>query len=142
MGAAAVRGAVLRFGPGAVLRSRTSALGAAGRHGREGATAAANAGYRASDGLEYDGGDLAHGADRATRGRRAGSERRRRGGYGFGGERKARLFAAGFLWGLGFLGLLVGAQWGAGYLAFDGRVLFGDDVLRDGAIGLERSLRV
>jgi len=56
--------------------------------------------------------------------------------YGFGGERRARLFATGFLWGLGFLGLLVWALWGVGCLAFDGRLLFGVDVLRYGAIWL------
>jgi uncharacterized protein len=61
-------------------------------------------------------------------------ERRRMGSYGFGGGRKAGLFAAGFFWGVAFLGLLVGALWKAGLLAFEGRLLFGADVLRYGAV--------
>jgi uncharacterized protein len=61
-------------------------------------------------------------------------ERRRMGSYGFGGGRKAGLFAAGFLWGVAFLGLLVGALWKAGLLGFEGRLLFGADVLRYGLV--------
>jgi uncharacterized protein len=63
-------------------------------------------------------------------------ERRRLGEFGFGGTGKARLFVAGFAWGAAFLALLVGGLWKAGLLAFDGRLLFGMDVLKYGAVWL------
>jgi membrane protease YdiL (CAAX protease family) len=63
-------------------------------------------------------------------------ERRPLGSYGFGGGRKIARFATGFLWGAGFLALLVGALWQAGWLGFDGRLLFGADVVRYGLVWL------
>jgi uncharacterized protein len=57
-------------------------------------------------------------------------ERRPMGSYGFGGRRKVAFFSTGFLWGAGFLALLVGVLWKAGWLGFDGRLLFGADVVR------------
>jgi uncharacterized protein len=57
-------------------------------------------------------------------------ERRPMARYGFGGRSKATFFATGFLWGAGFLTLLVGALWKTGLLVFDGRLLFGADVVR------------
>jgi membrane protease YdiL (CAAX protease family) len=63
-------------------------------------------------------------------------ERRPVGRYGFGGRRKIARFAAGFTWGFLFLAALVGALWKAGLLVFDGRLLFGAQVWRYGAIWL------
>jgi membrane protease YdiL (CAAX protease family) len=51
-------------------------------------------------------------------------------------RRKVALFTTGFLWGSGFLALLVGALWKTGLLAFDGRLLFGADVVRYGLVWL------
>jgi membrane protease YdiL (CAAX protease family) len=63
-------------------------------------------------------------------------ERRPFGSYGFGGGRKATFFTTGFLWGVGFLALLVGALWKMELLAFDGRLLFGGDVVKYGLVWL------
>ncbi|MBB5055722.1 hypothetical protein HDF16_000391 [Granulicella aggregans] len=56
------------------------------------------------------------------------------GTYGFGGSRKVVPFLAGLAWGAVFLSILVGALWKAGLLVFDGRLLQGPTILRDGAI--------
>jgi membrane protease YdiL (CAAX protease family) len=69
-------------------------------------------------------------------------ERHPFGSYGLGGGRKAAFFTTGFLWGASFLALLVGALWKAGLLAFDGRLLFGGDVLRYGLVWLAGFLLV
>lgn len=63
-------------------------------------------------------------------------ERRPVGSYGFGGGRKISRFFAGFVWGLVFLSVLVGALWKAGLLVFDGRLLFGAEAFKYGAIWL------
>ena len=63
-------------------------------------------------------------------------ERRRMGSYGFAGLGIAGLFPKGFIWGLGFLALLVGALWKAGLLVFDGRLLFGGEAFKFAAIWL------
>jgi uncharacterized protein len=63
-------------------------------------------------------------------------ERRPFGSYGFGGGRRAVFFTTGFMWGVGFLALLVGALWKMGLLAFDGRLLFGAEVVRYGLVWL------
>ena len=63
-------------------------------------------------------------------------ERRPVGRYGYGGRRKIRRFFAGFAWGLLFLSGLVAALWKAGLLTFDGRLLFGAEALKYGAIWL------
>jgi membrane protease YdiL (CAAX protease family) len=63
-------------------------------------------------------------------------ERRPMASYGFGGGRKVAFFTTGFLWGAGFLALLVGALWKMGLLAFDGRLLSGADVVRYGLVWL------
>lgn len=63
-------------------------------------------------------------------------ERRPVGSYGFGGQRKIGRFFAGFVWGLVFLTVLVGALWKAGLLIFDGRLLSGSAVVKYGAIWL------
>jgi hypothetical protein len=60
-------------------------------------------------------------------------ERRRFGAYGFGGRRRVAYFAMGFAWGLGFLVLLVGVLWKAGWLVFEGRRLFGAEAWAYGA---------
>jgi uncharacterized protein len=63
-------------------------------------------------------------------------ERRPVGVYGLGDPRKLQRFFAGFAWGITCLSLLVLTLWKAGLMAFDGRVLFGADVLRYGALWL------
>jgi len=63
-------------------------------------------------------------------------ERRPIGVYGFGGTRRAAHFAAGFVWGVVFLGLLVGVLWKAHLLALDGRLLFGWELWKYAAIWL------
>jgi membrane protease YdiL (CAAX protease family) len=60
-------------------------------------------------------------------------ERRRFGAYGFGGRRRVAYFAMGFAWGLGFLVLLVGVLWKAGWLVFEGRRLWGAEAWAYGA---------
>jgi uncharacterized protein len=61
-------------------------------------------------------------------------ERRPVGAYGFGGSSKVVPFLAGLAWGAVFLSMLVGALWKAGLLVFDGRLLQGPTILRDGAV--------
>lgn len=54
--------------------------------------------------------------------------------YGLGGERRLPHFFMGLAWGVTCLSLLVLTLWKAGLLVFDGRLLFGADVLRYGAL--------
>lgn len=63
-------------------------------------------------------------------------ERRPSGVYGLGGDRKVTRFLAGLAWGVICLSALVLALWKAGLLIFDGRLLFGGEVLRYGALWL------
>ena len=63
-------------------------------------------------------------------------ERRPNSVYGLGGRRKLPHFLAGLAWGVACLSLLVLTLWKTGFLVFDGRLLFGSDVLRYGAIWL------
>ncbi len=63
-------------------------------------------------------------------------ERRPNSVYGLGGNRKASLFFAGMGWGLACLSLLFLILWRGHLLVIDGRLLFGGDVLRYGAIWL------
>ena len=61
-------------------------------------------------------------------------EKRPNGIYGLGGQRRLPQFLAGVGWGLVFLSLLVLILKIGGYLAFDGRLLFGLDVFKYGAL--------
>ncbi len=61
-------------------------------------------------------------------------ERRPNSVYGFGGRRKLPLFLAGLFWGITCLSVLILLLWKSGLLVFDGRMLFGGDVLRYGAL--------
>ncbi len=63
-------------------------------------------------------------------------ERRSFSDYGLGGERKVGHFFAGLGWGLLCLSLLVLTLWKTGLLVFDGRLIFGRDVIRYGAAWL------
>jgi uncharacterized protein len=63
-------------------------------------------------------------------------ERRPNSVYGFGGSRKVAYFRAGLAWGVSCLSLLVLTLWKTGLLVIDGRLLFGGDVLRYGAVWL------
>jgi membrane protease YdiL (CAAX protease family) len=63
-------------------------------------------------------------------------ERRPNSIYGFGDSRKFAHFFAGLAWGVICLSLLVLTLWKTGLLVFDGRLLFGSDILRYGAIWL------
>ena len=63
-------------------------------------------------------------------------ERRPNGVYGLGDSRKFPRFLAGFGWGILFLSLLVLTLRATGLLVFDGRLLFGPDIFRYGAIWL------
>jgi membrane protease YdiL (CAAX protease family) len=63
-------------------------------------------------------------------------ERRPNSVYGLGGSRKLPLFFAGLAWGVTCLSLLVLTLWKTGLLVIDGRLLFGSEVLRYGAIWL------
>jgi membrane protease YdiL (CAAX protease family) len=63
-------------------------------------------------------------------------ERRPNSVYGLGGQRKLPHFFAGLAWGVSFLSLLVFTLWKTGLLVIDGRLLFGNDVLRYGAVWL------
>ncbi|HEX8817967.1 MAG TPA: CPBP family intramembrane glutamic endopeptidase [Terriglobales bacterium] len=56
--------------------------------------------------------------------------------YGLGDSRKLRRFFAGFVWGVTCLSLLILTLWQSGLMAFDGRILFGADILRYGAVWL------
>ena len=63
-------------------------------------------------------------------------ERRPNSVYGLGGQRKVTNFFAGLASGIVCLSLLVGTLWKAGLLVFDGRLLFGGDILRYGTTWL------
>ena len=63
-------------------------------------------------------------------------ERRPNSVYGFGGTRKVAHFFAGLGWGVVCLSLLVLILWKLGLLVFDGRLIFGGDVLGYGAAWL------
>jgi membrane protease YdiL (CAAX protease family) len=63
-------------------------------------------------------------------------ERRPNSVYGLGGQRKLPHFFAGLAWGVSFLSLLVFTLWKTGLLVIEGRLLFGNDVLRYGAVWL------
>ncbi len=63
-------------------------------------------------------------------------ERRPNSVYGFGDRRMLPHFLAGLAWGVACLSLLVLTLWKTGLLVIDGRLLFGSDILRDGAIWL------
>ena len=56
--------------------------------------------------------------------------------YGFGDDRKLQHFFAGMAWGIVCLSLLILTLWMSGLLVFDGRLVFGSDVLRYGVIWL------
>jgi uncharacterized protein len=63
-------------------------------------------------------------------------ERRPNSVYGLGGGHKMARFFAGLGWGVVCLSLLVMILWKAGFLVFDGRLVFGSDIFRYGAIWL------
>jgi uncharacterized protein len=63
-------------------------------------------------------------------------ERRPNAVYGFGDSRLLPHFFAGLGWGVTCLSLLVLTLWKGGLLVIDGRLLFGGDILRYGAIWL------
>ncbi len=63
-------------------------------------------------------------------------ERRPLAAYGFGGPRKLSRLFTGLAWGVSCLSLLVLTLWKTGLLAFDARLLFGNSILRYGAIWL------
>jgi uncharacterized protein len=63
-------------------------------------------------------------------------ERRPNSVYGFGDSRKFAHFFAGLASGVTCLSLLILTLWKTGLLVFDGRLLFGSDILRYGAIWL------
>jgi membrane protease YdiL (CAAX protease family) len=63
-------------------------------------------------------------------------ERRPNSVYGLGGSRKLSYFLAGLVWGIVCLSVLILMLWKTGLLVFDGRLLFGSDILRYGAIWL------
>jgi len=63
-------------------------------------------------------------------------ERRPTSVYGLGDSRKLAHFFAGMAWGIVCLSLLVLTLWKAGLLVIDGRLLFGGDIVRYGAIWL------
>jgi CAAX protease family protein len=56
--------------------------------------------------------------------------------YGLGDSRKLSHFLAGLVWGIICLSLLIVTLWKTGLLVFNGRLLFGGDVFRYGAIWL------
>jgi membrane protease YdiL (CAAX protease family) len=56
--------------------------------------------------------------------------------YGFGGGGKIKYFFSGMAWGIVFLSILILTLWKSGLLVIDGRLIFGSDVLRYGAIWL------
>jgi len=56
--------------------------------------------------------------------------------FGLGGRRKLRNFFAGLAWGVICLSLLVLTLWRTGLVVIDGRLLFGSEALRYGAIWL------
>lgn len=63
-------------------------------------------------------------------------ERRPNSVYGLGGERPVARFFGGLAWGVVCLSLLVLALWKGGLLTFDGRLLFGGEAWRYGALWL------
>ena len=63
-------------------------------------------------------------------------ERRPNSVYGLGDSRKLSHFLAGLAWGVTCLSLLILTLWKTGLLVFDRRLLFGNDILRYGAIWL------
>jgi hypothetical protein len=63
-------------------------------------------------------------------------ERRPNSVYGFGDSRMLPHFFAGLGWGVSCLSLLILILWKAGLLVINGRLLFGGDILRYGAIWL------
>jgi uncharacterized protein len=63
-------------------------------------------------------------------------ERRPNGVYGLGDSRKFSHFLGGLVWGIICLSLLIFTLWKMGLLVFDGRLIFGKDILRYGAIWL------
>jgi len=63
-------------------------------------------------------------------------ERRPNSVYGLGGSRKLPHFFAGLAWGVAFLSLLVLTLWKTGLLVIEGRLLYGGNGLRYGAIWL------
>jgi hypothetical protein len=69
-------------------------------------------------------------------------ERRPNSVYGFGGNRKLLLFAAGLAGGVICISLLVLTLWGTGLLIIDSRLLFGSGILRYASIWLFNFLLV
>ena len=63
-------------------------------------------------------------------------ERRPNSVYGLGDSRMLAHFFAGMAWGIACLSLLILTLWKSGLLVFDGRLVFGREVLRYGAIWL------
>jgi uncharacterized protein len=61
-------------------------------------------------------------------------ERRTLSVYGYGGFRKLWYFLAGLGSGIFLISLLVGILWKSGLLAFEGRLIFGTDIFRYGAL--------
>src|SRR5579863_3003811 len=69
-------------------------------------------------------------------------ERRPNSVYGLGDSRMLSHFFAGLAWGITCLTLLILTLWKAGLLIFNGRLLFGSDILKYGAIWLAGFLLV
>ena len=63
-------------------------------------------------------------------------ERRPNSVYGLGDRRMFSHFVSGLAWGITCLSLLILTLWKAGFLVFNGRLLFGSDILKYGAIWL------
>jgi hypothetical protein len=69
-------------------------------------------------------------------------ERRPNSVYGLGDSRMFSHFVSGLAWGITCLSLLILTLWKAGFLVFNGRRLFGSDILKYGAIWLTGFLLV